>query len=278
MRITPLEIRQKTFEKIFRGYDKDEVTAFLTLMSQEWEKINDEKKMLEMRYEQSQKESEKLRQVEASLFKTLKAAEDTGALIIEEANKTAETILNEVRMNAMTLKSDVEKQAKQTVQSAETQARTIMEDLREDVTALVESYETLLAQRETVLNNLKNIATETIEALNVAEEELQHIDVTAHVKIIKELNRESSFSLASDIASKDTIQPVVTEPEPEDKEVVEKLPETAERSETPEATGIQEKESPVAETPTPEPEVKRDEVQDEREKKQESGSFFDQFD
>ncbi|MFM8349305.1 MAG: DivIVA domain-containing protein, partial [Bacteroidota bacterium] len=28
MKITPLDIRQKTFEKNLRGYDKDEVSAF----------------------------------------------------------------------------------------------------------------------------------------------------------------------------------------------------------------------------------------------------------
>jgi DivIVA domain-containing protein len=28
MRVTPLDIRQKTFEKNFRGYEKDEVNAF----------------------------------------------------------------------------------------------------------------------------------------------------------------------------------------------------------------------------------------------------------
>ncbi|MEY4931055.1 MAG: DivIVA protein, partial [Bacteroidota bacterium] len=27
MKITPLEIRQKAFEKVLRGYDKDEVNA-----------------------------------------------------------------------------------------------------------------------------------------------------------------------------------------------------------------------------------------------------------
>ena len=35
MKITPLEIRQKTFEKAFRGLDKDEVSAFLLTLSQE---------------------------------------------------------------------------------------------------------------------------------------------------------------------------------------------------------------------------------------------------
>ena len=41
MKITPLEIRQKSFEKVFRGYDKDEVAAFLQILGSEWEKSSD---------------------------------------------------------------------------------------------------------------------------------------------------------------------------------------------------------------------------------------------
>ena len=41
MKITPLEIRQKNFEKKLRGYDKDEVSAFLLSLSNEWERLVD---------------------------------------------------------------------------------------------------------------------------------------------------------------------------------------------------------------------------------------------
>ena len=46
MKITPLEIRQKAFEKNFRGYNQDEVNAFLQTLSQEWERVGDENKEL----------------------------------------------------------------------------------------------------------------------------------------------------------------------------------------------------------------------------------------
>ena len=46
MKITPLEIRQKAFEKALRGYDKDEVNAFLLSLSQEWERALDDTKEL----------------------------------------------------------------------------------------------------------------------------------------------------------------------------------------------------------------------------------------
>ena len=265
MRITPLEIRQKTFEKIFRGYDKDEVTEFLILLSQEWEKINDEKKMLEMKYEQSQKESEKLRQVEGSLFRTLKSAEDTGAVIIEEANKTAELIVNDARAKAEALKSDAEKQAKRQLEDAESKTRQILEALRQDVSILLESYETLLAQRDIVIKNLNNIASETIEAVNIAQEELQHIDITAHAKVMEELDKQGSFSFNSDNSFKEAKQTIITELQPDEEEVLEEEQEIVDKAE------------PADEIPE-EPTKESEQTQEEAPRKRESGSFFDQFD
>jgi DivIVA domain-containing protein len=72
MKITPLEIRQKTFEKNFRGYEKDEVHAFLLTLSQEWERLMDENKELRIKLEGTEREVGKLREVESSLYKTLK--------------------------------------------------------------------------------------------------------------------------------------------------------------------------------------------------------------
>ena len=74
MKITPLEIRQKTFERTLRGYDKDEVNAFLLSLSQEWERMMDEVKEVRQKLESSEREVGKLREVETSLFKTLKTA------------------------------------------------------------------------------------------------------------------------------------------------------------------------------------------------------------
>lgn len=267
MRITPLEIRQKTFEKIFRGYDKDEVTAFLTLLSQEWEKISDEKKMLELKYEQSQKESEKLRQVEGSLFRTLKSAEDTGAAIIEEANKTAELILKDAREKADALTADAERQARQKVDAAESHAKTVLDGLKQDVASLIENYETLLAQRDIVIKNLRSIAAETFEAVNIAEEELQHLDITAHANAVDNLDRLAATSDSSGSVYHEGKQTIITEVEPETEATVEEVEE-----EQPEALAEAEENPMDPREENPEP------VAEEKEKKRESGSFFDQFD
>ena len=63
MRITPLEIRRKTFEKKIRGFDKDEVNAFLGSLSQEWERLLNENKELRVKQEYADLEVKKLREI-----------------------------------------------------------------------------------------------------------------------------------------------------------------------------------------------------------------------
>ena len=82
MKITPIEIRQKTFERVLRGYDKEEVNAFLQSLSQEWERVLEENREYRFKLEVTQKEVQKLREVETSLYRTLKTAEDTSTQLI----------------------------------------------------------------------------------------------------------------------------------------------------------------------------------------------------
>lgn len=193
MKITPLDIRQKTFEKKIRGYDKDEVAAFLSYLSQEWEKLVEEKNALRLKYEQAEKEASKLREVEQSLFKTLKTAEDTGASIIEQANKTAELILKEAQMNADALSAESRGNAKNIVEQAESQAKNIMEDLKEDVQLLVDNYEKLQVQRDYLLKHLKKTATETLENVKTVQDGFNEIDAVAHTRLVKDIQRKDKY-------------------------------------------------------------------------------------
>ena len=64
MRITPLEIRQKTFEKKMRGYDKEAVDTYISTLSHEWERLLDENKNVTNQLENSRKEVKLLRKQE----------------------------------------------------------------------------------------------------------------------------------------------------------------------------------------------------------------------
>jgi cell division initiation protein len=163
MKITPLEIRQKSFERTMRGYDKDEVTAFLVTLSQAWERLIDETKELRIKYEAAEREVSKLREVESSLYKTLKTAEDTGANLIDQASKTAELHLRESQLKADALLNEAKERAKNTMDEAEQSAKEIIEDMEGRLMDLVQDYKNLDMQRANLLADLKRISSESLE-------------------------------------------------------------------------------------------------------------------
>ena len=108
MKITSLEIKQHEFEKSFRGYNIEEVNHFLANISQEWERMLNELKMLKMQLEISEKEASKLREVEMTLIKTLRTAEDTSSRITDNANQEANRKISEAEQKAEAILADAE--------------------------------------------------------------------------------------------------------------------------------------------------------------------------
>ncbi|HEV7350663.1 DivIVA domain-containing protein [Telluribacter sp.] len=160
MKISPIDIRQHTFEKGFRGYDVDEVSAFLNSLSQEWERVTNESKMLKMQLEIAEKELNKLRDVELTLFRTLKTAEDTSTQITEQANKAAEKYLQESRQKSDEIVNEAKRKASILLQDAENQSRYAKEELlnelknqERDFKAIEKYRDNLIVQLKTLVNN-----------------------------------------------------------------------------------------------------------------------------
>jgi cell division initiation protein len=163
MKITPLEIRQKTFEKAFRGLDKDEVNAFLLTLSQQWEKLMDENKDLRGKLESAHRETQKLREVESSLYRTLKTAEDTGNSILEQANKSSELKVREAQLQADQLMSQARNQARTVLEESKKQAELVLSEMQQEVKALEQDYQRMESYLDSMVRDLKNLANEALE-------------------------------------------------------------------------------------------------------------------
>jgi cell division initiation protein len=170
MKITPIEIRQKSFEKkAFGGYDKDEVTAFLQALSQEWEKVNNEMRELKLKLEMAEKEVSQLRQVETSLFKTLKTAEDTGTFIVEQARKDAEIKIKEAQLKADEILADARNQAKTMVQKADVKAKNFLQESLTEMKKIKQECVMLEDYRDNLISELKNMAYSMLDKANRSE-------------------------------------------------------------------------------------------------------------
>lgn len=170
MKVTPLEIRQKTFEKKLRGYDKEEVQAFLLSLSQEWEKVIEENRELRIKLQTSEKEVEKLREVEESLFKTLKTAEDTGANVIEQANKQAELNVRESQWKAESIINEAKGKAKDYLIDAENKAKYILDDMMEELRKLEKNYSALKGYKNDLLTEIRSISNEIADKVSRIEQ------------------------------------------------------------------------------------------------------------
>ena len=163
MRVTPLEIRQKSFDKKMRGYDKEAVEAFLLSLSHEWERLVDENKQLKQQVETSHQEVKKLREVEESLFKTLKTAEDTGANLVDQANKSAELTLKEAQMNAEAILSDARAQVKDMFDEADEHAKQVLSGLEDQARSIQDDLKSAENLRDNAVRELKVLADEIMD-------------------------------------------------------------------------------------------------------------------
>lgn len=285
MKITSKDILQKTFEKNFRGYDKDEVTAYLGLVADAWDKLEDEKAALERDLEISRREAKKLKDVEESLFRTLKTAEDTGVSIIEEANQAANDILADAKNNAEAMLADARRRSNQLLELSEAKAKTVLADLKADVQKLVKDYESLLKERDLVLKNLKKVSEDIQHSIEVSQESFKKVNVQTHANLVSELEKSKAFTLANlpetEIA---TPEPTILVEQP----AAELVAETVEIPKEEPVSVVESVENEVAEAPS-EPlaaaETEESPSEDETPKTEEpkakpdkGSSFFDQFD
>jgi cell division initiation protein len=187
MKITPIEIRQKTFEKGFRGYEKEEVNAFLLSMSQEWEKLTAENREYKFKLEMTEKEVRKLKEVETSLYKTLKTAEDTGTHLIEQANKSAELRLLEAQQKAEILLTDAQNRAKSIIAEADKKAKQALEEVLSEMKSLERDFRTMENLRDNMLMELKSMATDTLERVTRMDAKYVHLSFENKIGEVRSL-------------------------------------------------------------------------------------------
>jgi cell division initiation protein len=211
MKITPLEIRQKTFERTLRGYDKDEVNAFLLSLSQEWERMNDELKDGRLKLEGSEREVSKLREVESSLFKTLKTAEDTGANVVDQAKKAAELHVREAQISAEALLNEAKSRAKNAIEEADEMSRQLLGEMEDKLKELVSQYKTLESQRNNLLDDLRRLANEALDRADRVKQTTKDFNADEHLTFAKREAKKSMFP--NDMGNKRLhTQPVITPP------------------------------------------------------------------
>ena len=100
MRITPLDIQQKQFPMKFRGFDVEEVYAFLEIVREEMEDLLRENASLKEQVHRSENQIKEYRDMETTLRETLMTAQQMVEEYKTNARKEAELLIREAEIKA----------------------------------------------------------------------------------------------------------------------------------------------------------------------------------
>lgn len=137
MKITPIDIEQKQFRVRFRGFDMEEVAAFLEAVAEEMDLLIRENLNLKEEIKRMKEEAEALQEKEKVINETmiscqkiaadLKAnAEREAKLIIERASMEAEKTLTEAQQKLALINEEILDAKKRKIQ-AETALKSMLE-------------------------------------------------------------------------------------------------------------------------------------------------------
>ncbi len=147
MKITPMDIQRQSFNSRFRGYDGDEVRAFLNLVSEEVAVLQRDHSRLQQEVQHLNALLDEHRERETILKNTLLTAQRVSEEIRDNARKQAESTVQEAELRADRLLELAQNRAHE-VENQILDLRSQRSSLRTDVRALVQRLSQILDLQE----------------------------------------------------------------------------------------------------------------------------------
>lgn len=110
MKLSPLDIKRQQFGKSFRGYEPDEVDAFVKQVASQWESVLDELRLATERNRELEQKLKHYERVELALQEALETARETARRSEEAAERKAKIIIEQAELKADRTLRDVEQE------------------------------------------------------------------------------------------------------------------------------------------------------------------------
>ncbi len=149
MKFTPFSIKAQEFNKSVRGYDKDEVKAFLEALSNEFERLQNENDKVNSKLEIYVDEITEFKKLEKTLQATLVNAQESSSKAVESAKKQNQLIVKEAEIKAQQL-----------IEKAKEEAdiiRTSVLNLKEEKNLLIAKLKAIIESQAGLIDMTSNV-------------------------------------------------------------------------------------------------------------------------
>ena len=229
MKVTPLDIRKKSFDKVtFGGYDKEDVNAFLQALSVAWENMNAKNEELERKLTEANSELLKLREMEVSLLNTLKQTQEANSQLIEQAKKEAQILVREGQSKANLIVEDAKMKAKSMLRDANQLAYQSISEMRDELKKLDYNYRLIEKQKEKLAEQMRSFVNETLVKIDTIESYHRTASYNEEIKKANAFMQQSNETVKTEIQELDKKFPTNhTEPHTETKNYIQSNPSSS---------------------------------------------------
>lgn len=200
MMITPVDIRNQQFGRSLRGFDPEDVKAFLHSLSNEWETVLVENKTLKIELEKTKETLNGYKEMESMLHRTLMQAEQSSRLVHENAQREAELKVMEAEQQANQLIQSASLESEMKMQEAEQRSLHIINRSYDERSRIEMEINQLMHRRNEILNQLHlylNSQLERIKSFQKEETVQLNITPTEEMRTVFEAEKEALKGTAS---------------------------------------------------------------------------------
>lgn len=177
--ISAKDIKKTDFKKIFRGYDPNEVDAFLETVSLRYERLHEENLNYAERLKLLTTDIEVYKENESTLQKAIVKVQDLAEDVLINAKKKSENIIKEAELNSQKIMQDVDKDImtkKQELEEIKLRNDKLVEDVKLFFLEKLNEMDEFIKVRNIYTMELANTGNETESSENaVIENQLKKV-------------------------------------------------------------------------------------------------------
>lgn len=160
-----MQIPEVTFSKSFRGYDVQEVNDYVQSVAQFEEEMNRQQGVLSEKVQTLEQEVARLRDVETSLFRAMKLAEEAQKNWQEKVEKESQKVLADAERQAQSMLSQAQKEVEKSKLLVENERKQMLVQIEQQVKEQTRELKRLESIQAEVASQLANFAQQTLSSI-----------------------------------------------------------------------------------------------------------------
>ncbi len=161
MKLSPQDIKRQDFKKSVRGFDKEEVQAFLEKLSEDIDELQKENEFLKKELETANENLVEYKKIEKDIHDTLSKAQESSSKSIESAKKQANLALQEAELKAQQIIEKSKENAND--------VRNAIIQLREEKFAIISKLKAIINSQAHLLEMKVENSVKEVEPIKTVE-------------------------------------------------------------------------------------------------------------